>query len=512
MTDANIIVERTDVADVTALAERVGADLAALLPRAEAATALPDGTRALGAWERLLAKGAEKRLDWKASADREEGRAGVSQMRHETFGRLYGDPKEHAAVKREHRWMKRVHEALDQIPDFEALRARTHGDELWSEMAVKAMYEAAMKALPDATEREKRAAEARARVEGLAGMASLGIPCTGDDLGEALAELEALDEEETAEEDNAALRAALRKAIGEVTQDIDATADALAMFQGAGGKGAGAQEKDMRDPAKRAALAKRLKGSRDLKAIMAEAGRLRRIIAAKRAMRASHAPEELCDIELGGDIERLLPAELSRMAHPLLKLDTYRRIMERSALQSRLRGREKQGRGPIVVCVDESGSMNGARNTWAKGLALALMDLAGADGRGFALVAFDASVQSVYVRKAKEPHDPAKLIDVVATFSGGGTAFEPPLKKARQLIEREGLEKADIMFVTDGEAYIGDTFADEFTAWREANGVSVYGFPIGTEVSTLKRFCTTIVKLSEAGQDDGGVTDAVASI
>ena len=47
------------------------------------------------------------------------------------------------------------------------------------------------------------------------------------------------------------------------------------------------------------------------------------------------------------------------------------------------------------------------------------------------------------------------------TFLNGGTNFETPMRKAMSLIEEDGFEKADVVFITDGECELNEAYARE---------------------------------------------------
>ena len=55
-------------------------------------------------------------------------------------------------------------------------------------------------------------------------------------------------------------------------------------------------------------------------------------------------------------------------------------------MQYLLSGNEPLGKGPLVVLLDKSGSMDGPRDIWATALSLALLDQAHRERRPFALV------------------------------------------------------------------------------------------------------------------------------
>jgi hypothetical protein len=89
------------------------------------------------------------------------------------------------------------------------------------------------------------------------------------------------------------------------------------------------------------------------------AGRFTRIAQQKRRTKVKHGAEEICDVELGNDLGRLLPVELVKLRHPRLHALALRDLLERKAMQYALTGKEKMGKGPLVLLLDRSGSMDG---------------------------------------------------------------------------------------------------------------------------------------------------------
>ena len=78
--------------------------------------------------------------------------------------------------------------------------------------------------------------------------------------------------------------------------------------------------------------------------------------ASRQRQKVAHGLDDVVGVEPGGDVGRLLPSELARLAVPELELDTLRRIVERQALCREHHAVEPVGKGPILVVVDESGA------------------------------------------------------------------------------------------------------------------------------------------------------------
>ena len=99
----------------------------------------------------------------------------------------------------------------------------------------------------------------------------------------------------------------------------------------------------------------------------------------------------------------------------------------------------------MVICVDESGSMAGLNEMWAKGLTLALIQLAHEEQRTVTVIRF-----SGYIDKPLriEPGDKTGAIAYVASnLLDGGTNFEQPLMAAIAQVQEQ--PQADIVFITD---------------------------------------------------------------
>ena len=156
-------------------------------------------------------------------------------------------------------------------------------------------------------------------------------------------------------------------------------------------------------------------------------------------------------VTFGIDVERLLPSELAFYKNPVTKLDYLRRYAEHQTMMYAPEGKETLGKGPIILCLDQSGSMH-SLDEQSKGFALALMMIAKKQRRDFAIVLFSAESKQKVLLYDKGKVKPSDLVKLAETFLGGGTSFSPPLQKAVRIIEeRKRYSKADIVFVTDGD-------------------------------------------------------------
>ncbi|MEM4234965.1 MAG: VWA domain-containing protein [Candidatus Methanomethylicaceae archaeon] len=234
----------------------------------------------------------------------------------------------------------------------------------------------------------------------------------------------------------------------------------------------------------------KLLSTQKLQRILALAGRMREVIAAERAKRPLPAPDQV-DIVLGNDVLNLVPSELALLSDPELEDIFYRKYVENALLQFKRIEKPRLGKGPFVVCIDESGSMQGPREEWAKALALALMTQARAEGRRFGVVCFGSRSE---VRSLFDPK-PSELLPFLNRFYGGGTDFEAPLAEAIRLIQHEDHD-ADVIFVTDGEAAVSKEFLVDFHNARERLGFKVLGVQVGEGgLDGMKPFCDSVFRL-----------------
>ena len=240
------------------------------------------------------------------------------------------------------------------------------------------------------------------------------------------------------------------------------------LHEAAGALGMGPGTPGSNDPRAVAELFKRVRGDSTLRRICELAGRFRRVAQSKQRQKAAHGLDDVVGVEPGGDVGRLLPAELARLTVPDLELDAVRRIAEREALCREYHAVEPVGKGPVVVCLDESGSMSGEKIHTAKALALALAWVARRQRRWAALVAYSGDSGERLLPLPPGRWDEARLADWLAAFIGRGSEIDVPV---RELPRMFGDLKAppgvtDVVFVTDARCRLPADVRDAFLAWK----------------------------------------------
>ena len=67
--------------------------------------------------------------------------------------------------------------------------------------------------------------------------------------------------------------------------------------------------------------------------------------------------------------------------------------------------------------------------------------------------------------------DVSAALDLAEYFPGGGTDFERPLGAALDVLADSRFRKGDIVFVTDGQAQIGEAWREGFLAEKKRLGL-----------------------------------------
>lgn len=283
--------------------------------------------------------------------------------------------------------------------------------------------------------------------------------------------------------------------------------------------------------AARQELGDQLLKSKKLRQIAKLCGAMEALARQARRAKLSRAPQAVHAVEVGRDLTRLLPSELlgliSSGAQPraaalmspegAARLEFLRRYAEGQLLSYALNAPAE--RGPIVICVDGSGSMQGLRELWSKAVALSLAQIARREGRRcFGLVFSDPGalleVDLSRPRRARRSSGVEPTLALAEYFPGGGTAFEPPLSRALALASEGAARGADIVFITDGEAAVSERLLSALAAARRRLGLKIFGVLVDAEgrvdEASLARLSDRLWRVSELAPESlSGLFSAV---
>ena len=282
----------------------------------------------------------------------------------------------------------------------------------------------------------------------------------------------------------------------ELAQDIDRAAEDSHAFSrefGQGGK---------MNAGQRLELGRHLARSRKLGELARLVGRMKQDARALRRKTLDRGVSEAYDIERGADLGRMVPSELIAMHHPILVRDFHRRLLEGELLQYRLREDEQKGKGPMVVCIDVSSSMQGDKELWAKAVGLTLMDIARRQRRLFRAVLFASGTPRIFDLNRVRRYEPelSKVIEMAEYFPGGGTDFQQPSDAAVALLEDRKLKRGDIVIITDGECQVAPDWLAGLRERKETLQFTIFGVLVdvgSVDTSSLKQFADKVTSVKQ---------------
>ncbi|KXG75522.1 Protein ViaA [Fervidicola ferrireducens] len=298
----------------------------------------------------------------------------------------------------------------------------------------------------------------------------------------------------------------LKEAVQKVSSDVETLGEAIAQVRGWGNE-TGAEIKLDGETIARSAeyLIDLPSNRRKILEILRLAGRMSHSALPKRKAKVEIPyPEQWDGYEEGNKIERVMPQEYIAFRHPQMKRDFLKRFADKKLLQYRIDPVQYAGNGPVIVCVDESGSMEGQREIWAKAVALALFNIAMKKRRPYALIRFSASTRKPFFAHPKKKIKLDQMLSELERSTGGGTNFEKPLQKAVEIIKsNKTYQKADIVFITDGECPVAPEFLEEFLKLKAKRKVSVLSVLIGNYTSSIEKFSDVVYRTSAEKTEEG---------
>jgi uncharacterized protein with von Willebrand factor type A (vWA) domain len=99
------------------------------------------------------------------------------------------------------------------------------------------------------------------------------------------------------------------------------------------------------------------------------------------------------------------------------------------------------------------------------------------------------------------------VLKIANTFLGGGTNFTAPIELATKLLMEDRYENADLIFVTDGHAWIDENVLKKFNEIKSKKNCKCVGILLDkggqghVSDTTIKRFCDKIYRTSELSSD-----------
>lgn len=172
--------------------------------------------------------------------------------------------------------------------------------------------------------------------------------------------------------------------------------------------------------------------------------------------------EEIVGVCAGNSIEHALVPEKSLLADEDIAMLFYLKFAENRLMQFEMQGlmktdivvqtdtltevSEEDEMGPLIICVDTSGSMHGAPETIAKAVTLYLASTAASQKRDCYLINFSTQIETMDLSGHVSLR---KLIKFLGVSFHGGTDVAPAVEHGLKMMQKENYRKADMLVVSD---------------------------------------------------------------
>ena len=222
--------------------------------------------------------------------------------------------------------------------------------------------------------------------------------------------------------------------------------------------------------------------------------------ASVRVTRVPEMPGETRSVYRSGRIARMLSAETMLLTHRRLRLLWHAHRAERTLLtyeeDERLREtvqemaplwrpspqrrpERRMEAGPMLICVDTSGSMQGGAENVAKAAVLEAMRSAHAQNRACHVFAFGGPDEIVELELGLDAHGIEQLAQFLGQGFGGGTDICGPLERVLARLADERWQFADLLIASDGEFGATPETARATARAKAELGLRVQGVLIG---------------------------------
>lgn len=304
------------------------------------------------------------------------------------------------------------------------------------------------------------------------------------------------------------LMGAVGAALDEATKEVEELEEAMRGL-GCGIDGSGDNRMDAR---KIAETFRRVRNSPRLKKIIDLAGRYRRMAQSKQRQKQTHGYDDMVGVELDGDVGRLLPLEMVMLSDPDFEMDAMRRLVERQSMCRQYKGIEKVGKGPIVVWVDESGSMDGEPIANAKAFALAMAWIAREQHRYCVLASFADSYSGRWICMPPHNWNQSALIDWLEKFYNGGTDLNQPLVQMPNRWKEFGCPhgKTDMILITDAAVPVPDYQKTVFLKFKEQEKVKLISLVLAYSAGQLATVSDDIHIINSISVDNEAIGECLS--
>lgn len=209
-------------------------------------------------------------------------------------------------------------------------------------------------------------------------------------------------------------------------------------------------------------------------------------------------PTAVDGVRRSRNLARMTGGESLNLTHPVLRRLWRARFAESQLLSYDDRARAPQqrpqprpdrehqrrrpepaGRGPLIICLDTSGSMRGAPESVAKACVLQALRAAHGGQRACRLLAFGGPDELLERSLTLDAAGLERLLDVMGQSFDGGTDVQTPIERALALVQTAEWADADLLIVSDGEFGVTPDTLQRLREAKAGLGLRAHGVLIG---------------------------------
>lgn len=220
----------------------------------------------------------------------------------------------------------------------------------------------------------------------------------------------------------------------------------------------------------------------------------------------SKSKEEVDGIRTGDDLNALLPTEVVWLSDPRTELLFLHKLaskqlqlfsskppaIKRQKTQMKENKESRLEEGPMIICVDTSGSMEGKAEHIAKSLTMQILQAAKRKMRKCMLVTFSVRSKLLEITQPKHWKEVRNFMNRMFT---GGTDGEDMLRDVLKALDTEHWSMADVLLISDFDFFLPTMETLKKIADEQQKGTRFYGLQIGHDHTGYEKILDRIWRI-----------------
>ena len=212
----------------------------------------------------------------------------------------------------------------------------------------------------------------------------------------------------------------------------------------------------------------------------------------------SQIREDVDGVMLGDNLSAMLPSETvlldsadtdsifyKKYVTKQLQLFQGKSQTKKTEKNDKVKNRQRQQKGPMIISVDTSASMSGYPERISKSILLNLLDVAKREKRKCFLVTYSVRAKSLEI---SNPYHWSMLMNFLRERFSGGTNCEEMLKCVTETLDTQEYAMADVLVISDFDFCYPCKKTNEAVAKTKEKGTKYYALCIGEDIKREIRF------------------------